>query len=755
MNPYLIAAVMSTLKSTKRWLAIILISFSWGYSFGQNSVTGIVIEETVNGRFQPIPFANVYWKGTQVGTSTDTTGHFELPKSKTTRTLIISYVGYASDTIKVEQLDKLTIVLKQSKALGGVDVVYRQRGTEISYMNTLKVETMGEKELYKAACCNLSESFETNPSIDVAYTDAVTGTKQIQMLGLDGKYSQITREQMPGVRGLSSVHGLTYIPGAWIESIQLNKGTGSVTNGFESVTGQINVELMKPNEADPWFVNGYINQGARAELNVNTAHKISEKVHTGFLLHGNVRPLEMDNNGDDFLDFPTGFQLNGINRWKFNNYKGWEGQVGVNVLTEDRKGGQVSLENGVNPYEVKWKTSRYEMWGKTGYVFPEARYRSIGFQASAIYHDQKSDYGLTQYDANQQSGYFNSIYQSIIGTSTHKYRTGLSLQYDKYDESLDSLQFKREEIVPGAFFEYTFSYFEKFAVVAGVRGDYHNYYGLFFTPRIHTRYEVREGTVLRASAGRGQRTSNVIAENSSLLASSRLWTIQGNPKIQGFGLKPEVAWNFGLNLTQDFRLDYRPGTFAVDAYHTLFENQSVVDIENPREVRIYDLKGKSYATSVQAQIDYELRRRLELRMAYRWYDVRTNYSGSLKDKPFVAKHRAFINLAYETRSEWKFDYTVQWHSSKRIPSTDANPIVYQRATRSPDLFIMNAQITKSWKDRFDAYVGMENITNVKQNNPIVAVEAPFGPYFDSSLVWAPIFGRMTYLGFRLKPKSNQ
>ena len=745
---------MSNLRSTSlRFLVILAILFSFP-SFAQNTVTGVVIEESTDGRFHPIPFANVYWKGTQIGTSTDTAGHFELPKNKTTRTLIISYVGYTSDTIKVEHLDKLTIVLKQSKELGGVDVVYRQRGTEISYMNPLKVETMGEKELYKAACCNLSESFETNPSIDVAFTDAVTGTKQIQMLGLDGKYAQITREQMPGVRGLSSVQGMTYIPGSWIESIQLNKGTGSVINGFESVTGQINVELMKPEEADKWFLNGYVNQGGRTELNLNTAHKISEKVQTGFLLHGNMRPIEIDGNKDGFLDFPTGYQLNGINRWKFNNFKGWEGQVGTNVLTEDRSGGQVTVENAINPYSVNWKTNRYELWGKTGYVFPEARYRSVGFQASAILHDQKSNYGLTSYNANQQSGYFNSIYQSIIGTSTHKYRTGLSLLYDKYDETLNASNYAREEIVPGAFFEYTFSYFEKFAVVAGIRGDYHNYYGLFFTPRIHTRYEVREGTVLRASAGRGQRTSNVIAENASLLASSRSWFIQGDSAIQGFGLKPEVAWNFGLNLTQDFRLDYKPGTIAIDAYHSLFENQTVVDIENPREVRIYNLTGSSYATSLQGQIDYELRRRLELRMAYRWYEVRTEYGGVLKDKPFVAKHRAFINLGYETKTDWKFDYTVQWHSSKRIPSTALNPVADQRDTRSPEFFLMNAQITKGWKERFDIYVGMENILNFKQANPIISADDPFGPYFDSAMVWGPIFGRMTYVGFRLKPGSK-
>jgi hypothetical protein len=731
-------------------LGFFLISLS---SFAQNSLTGVVIEEYSNGTFEPIPFANVFWLGTQTGTSTDSLGQFTLPIAEGENQLVISFIGYKNDTITVTEFDKLTVLLKQGNELGEVDVVYRQRGTEISYMKTMKVETIGEKELFKAACCNLSESFETNPSIDVGFTDAVTGTKQIKMLGLDGKYSQITREQMPGVRALSAIQGMTYTPGPWVSSIQLNKGAGSVVNGFESITGQINVELKKPEEADRWFLNGYGSQGGRTELNIATAHKLNKHVSTGVLAHANVRPLDIDNNNDGFLDFPKGQQFNVINRWRFQSHKNWEGQAGINVLTEDRQGGQIASEKITNPYRIGWTTNRAELWGKTGCIFPKKKYQSIGFQGSALLHQQSNFFGNTNYTGEQRSGYFNMIYQSILGTSTHKYRVGASIQYDQFDEQLDSLSYDREEIVPGAFIEYTFSYFDKFAVVAGLRGDYHNFYGFFATPRLHARYEIREGTVLRASGGRGQRTTNVITENLGLLATSRLWQIIGNASIPGFGLAPEVGWNFGGNLTQDFKLNYRSGVLAIDGYHTIFENQTVVDIENPREVKFYNLQGESYATSVQVQLDYELYRRLNLRMAYRWHEVRSTYSGDLKDSPFVAKNRAFINLAYESLSSWFFDVTAQWTGPQRIPSTSGNPLADQRATRSPDLFLFNTQITKSWKDRFDVYVGMENITNVRQPNPIIAANDPFGTYFDGSLIWGPIFGRMTYVGFRLKSKK--
>lgn len=715
----------------------------------QEKVSGVVIEETKEGRFNPIPFANVYWLGTQLGTTTDTTGYFEIDPHPDTEKLVFSYVGYRTDTVKIKRPDQLTMVLKREQVLDAVEVTYREKSTEISYMDPIKTENIGEEELYKAACCNLSESFETNPSVDVAFTDAVTGTKQIHMLGLDGKYTQITREAIPDVRGLASIQGLTYTPGVWIEGIQLNKGAGSVATGFESITGQINVEMHKPETADRWFLNGYANQGGRTELNLLTSHKLSDKVSTGFLLHGNLRPLEVNGNGDSFLDFPTGHSVNLLNRWKFSNNKGWMGQVGMRVIQEERQGGQSENEIS-NPYRLGWQTNRYEAWAKSGYVFPEAKYNSVGFRGKAVQHLQRSYFGDQSYVGLQESGYVNGIFQSIIGTSTHKYRTGLSLQYDRFDEQLDSLQFQRQEIVPGAFVEYTFTYFTKFSLVAGLRADHHNYYGLFFTPRLHLRYEIVEGSVLRASGGRGQRTANVIAENFGLLASSRSWDIQGDPNVPGFGLQPEIAWNAGLNFTQNLRINYRPGTFAVDFYHTEFEQQSVVDMEDPREVAIYDLDGRSYATSLQVQFDYELIRRLDVRLAYRWFDVMTTYDGLLLRKPYVAKHRAFANLAYETTSGWKFDYTIQWQGPNRIPSTAANPATFQRGTQSPDLVLMNTQITKSWKDKYAVYVGVENITNVQQPNPVIADGEPFGPFFDASMIWGPIFGRMAYFGFRLK-----
>jgi outer membrane receptor for ferrienterochelin and colicins len=738
-------------------LLLFFLVFS-GAMFAQETLNGTVMEKNAGVGERPIPFASVYWLGTQTGASTDSNGVFVIERNEFSKRLVVSSVGFNSDTISIKNNKTLKVVLSPLQ-LDAVDVFYEKRGTEISYLDPLKVENIGEKELQKAACCNLSESFETNPSIDAVYADAVTGTKQIQMLGLDGKYAQITRESMPDIRGLSTVQGLSYIPGTWIESIQLNKGAGSVVNGFESVTGQINVELKKPEEADPLFVNAYVNQGGRTELNIDAAHRFNEKVSTMLLVHGDIRPIEVDGNNDGFLDFPTGQQINVVNRWKFKGKKGWASQIGARGIIEDRSGGQFSTEPEdstlAQPFNVNWSTKRAEVWGKVGYVFQNAKFRSIGFQGSALYHDYQSTFGGVDYNANQQSGYFNTIFQDILGTTTHKYKAGLSLMYDKYDEQLGDGSFQRTEVVPGAFFEYAFNYFEKIGVVAGMRADYHNFYGLFFTPRLHVRYEVKDGSVLRLSGGKGSRTSNVISENQAMLASSRQWIILGEEDIPGFGLQQEKAWNFGANFTQEFRLNYRPATFSVDAYHTEFENQTVIDREDPTTLRIYNLEGRSFATSLQAQVDYSIYRGFDLRLAYRWYDVRTDYASGLLKAPLIASHRAFINVSYETKSDWQFDATAQWQGQKRIPNTTSSPVQFQMDDYSPDLFLLNAQVTKTWKDNLAIYLGMENITNVKQNNPIISSDNPSSEYFDSSMIWGPVFGRMTYLGFRWTPIKNK
>ena len=750
---------------------VIALTFSV-HAIQAQKLLGLVVEKNAEGVDEPIPGANIFWLGTSIGTSTGENGVFMIERVEGATKLVVSFVGYRTDTIAIDNQTNVKVILQSDEYLKEVVIQGWKPSTGIDQSRGINTVIMTEKELFKAACCNLSESFETNPSVDVAFTDAITGTKQIQMLGLSGPNTMISIENMPGVRGLAGSQGIQFIPGTWINSIQVTKGVGSVINGYESIAGQINVEMKKPQESEKLFLNGYVSQSARSEINLNYSAVTGDKWATTFLLHGSTRPIEMDENGDSFLDFPTGSQLNFINRWVYNDNKGLLGQVGIKILTDGKQGGQTDYHPEhdkftTNRYGFEINTKRYEAWGKIGYQFPSKPYKSVGLQLSGVKHEHESYYGFNQHDGEEKSFYANLIYQSIIGNTSHKFKSGLSFLYDDFDEQLQvsqgiilpgfsavgAVNFDRKEVVPGAFFEYSYDDLKKFSAIAGVRVDEHNLFGTIFTPRLHLKYNLTNTTTLRASAGKGTRVANILSENSGVMASSRAFVFSNLQANEAYGFKPDVAWNYGLNFSQDFTLDYRSGSIVIDYYFTDFKNQVVLDLDKTaREARFMGLNGKSYSHSLQFQVDYQLMRRFDLRMAYRWLDVKTDYTEGLLMKPLISEHRAFVNLAYATKDKWKFDFTIQWLGPQRIPDTSQNLPENQLTEYSPDYVLMNTQITKDFGDKWSVYLGVENIGDFKLDNPIVSANDPFGNEFDASMVWGPIFGRMAYAGFRFRIK---
>ncbi|MBB1284085.1 TonB-dependent receptor [Flavisolibacter sp. BT320] len=723
-------------------------------------VYGTVSERDKDGQLKPLQGASVVWLGTGMGTSTDSTGSFRLNRKSEQQKLVISYVGLQTDTVTVNHKGEVQAVLSSGKNLQAIRVSAGGRPSVfVSSYEPVRKIIISQKELQKAACCNLSESFETNPSVDVSFNDAVTGSKQIQLLGLSGNYTQLTVENMPGPRGLATAQGLNFIPGTWIESIQLVKGTGSVANGFESMAGQINVELKKPQTSERLYANAYVNDFGKTDLNLNLSQKVGQKWGTTLLLHNAfLNNSSIDFNGDGFRDLPTGNLFSAVNRWQFTNNKGLTAHMGVKFLDDRKTGGQTIFNPtrhkfSTDVYGLQIDTRRAEAFGKIGYVFPEKLHKSIGLQVSAFRHEQDSYFGLTTYDGEQKNLYSNLIYQSHIGSDRHRFRTGISLVYDQYREAFNTQDFQRNEAVSGGFFEYTFSPSTTFNLVAGVREDYNSLYGWFTTPRLHVRYQPFTGTVIRGSVGRGQRTANIFAENNSVLVSSRSVNILTSTTGKAYGLNPEVAWNKGVSVDQKLRLFNRAATISAEFFRNDFSDQVVVDMEDPSEVRFYNLQGDSYANSFQSEVSFEPLRKLTLRLAYRYFDVKTTYGNQLLQRPFTAKHRGFANLAYEI-SNWKFDYTLSANGRKRLPSTTDLPETYKRDAYAPAYTVMNAQISKTLgkNKNIDLYIGGENLTNFFQKDVITAAEQPFSKYFDASQVWGPVNGRMLYGGFRFTLK---
>ena len=729
--------------------------------FAQDKIKGMVMEPSPQGKHLPLPGANVIWDGTSVGTITDIDGNFTLPYESSYKRLIISYVGYKSKTIDVKNPNTIIhILLQPTDDLQEVTVKTRKKASATSYIASQNITTISSKELLKAACCNLSESFETNPSIDVNFSDAISGTKQIKMLGLTSPYILITTENVPSIRGAAQAYGLSFIPGTWVESIQVTKGAGSVTNGFESIAGQINAELVKPLTDKKFFVNAYGSINGLLELNTHFNTKLNEKWSTGLYIHGDKRGEKFDNNRDTFLDLPVGNQINVMNRWQYTNpRKGLISFFNFRFLDDKKQSGQINYDSNIHKFgNTVWgsevNTKRLEFSGKFGYVNPEIPYQSLGLQAAYSGHNQNSYFGNRTYDINQKSVYVSLVYNSIISDSRHKIKTGIGFSHDTYDERVSTIDYSRRENSIGGFFEYTFDNLDAINLTAGIRVDHHNVLGTFVTPRFHARYTPWEKSALRFSFGRGKRAASIFAENQRLFASSRIINIQ-NSGGNIYGLNPEIAWNYGISFLQGFQLFKRKADINIDFYRTDFQNQVVVDYETPTEINFYNLDGKSFANSFQLEFSYTPLERLDLKLAYKYYDVKTQYKSGMLEKPLIPNHRLFANASYETKPStkggfWKFDVTCNWIGKQRFSSTLQSPEVFRLNSHSPTFSTLNAQLTKVLSNQFEMYLGGENITNVRQDNPILSANNPFGANFDSTFIYGPIFGSMYYAGIRFK-----
>lgn len=722
--------------------------------FAQEELKGVIKD---NNNLE-ILGANVYWLNTSVGTTTNETGTFSIPYKKEYQKLVISFVGYKTDTIIVNSLTPVRHYLTESNTLEEVAVSAKRNSTQRSYLQTQNLVTINSDELLKAACCNLSESFETNPSIDVNFSDALTGTKQIQMLGLTSPYLLITQENIPSIRGAAQAFGLTFTPGTWVESIQITKGAGSVVNGFESISGQINTELVKPSTNHKFYLNAYGAVGGRLEFNTHFNQKVSEKWQTGLYVHGNYRGEKFDKNKDNFLDNPLAKQINVMNRWQYTDAeKGWVSFINFRYLDDSKQVGEVGFDPEVDKgSNTVWgseiKTKRFDTSVKVGYVFPDMPFQNMGFQAAYSNHKQDSYFGLRDYNIQHQSFYSSFMFSSIIGDTRNKFKTGASFTYDNYEEFISEIlspNFNRKENSVGAFFEYAYDNADNLSVTAGVRLDHHNLLGTFVTPRLHMRYVPWVRAVLRASVGRGKRSANIFAENQQLFASSRAITIEN---IGGniYGLDPEEAWNYGVSFLQGYKLFGRKGDVTFDFYQTNFSNQVVVDWENPQEISFYNLEGKSIANSFQVEVNQNIIPYFNTRFSYKFYDVSTDYKSGNLAKALQAKHRFFANVSYEIKKEesdasWKFDVTYNWIGEQRLSNTNN-----QLPTYSDSYNLLNTQITKVFSKKFEMYAGAENITNYKQKNPILGSDNPFGANFDTTIIYAPVFGSNFYAGLRFK-----
>ena len=690
---------------------------------------------------EPLIGAKLKLLNSKITAVTNEEGMFELilPK-ELPDTLIVFAFGYNSDTLIVDKKDRyisLEITLFSDKLIPEVVIQMKRDTHSISRLKTLHVEELTAGELRKAACCNLSESFETNASVDVNITDAVSGAKKIQMMGLDGVYTQIQLENIPYLRGLESSFGLNSVPGTWIESIQITKGTGNVVNGYESMAGLVNLEVKKPLEMEKFFFNFYTNAFGREEVNFNAGHILNEKWSTGWFVHGSKMFGEMDRNKDGFRDTPKGNNLAFMNRWAYQGKK-MEAQFGVNAYLDQKNGGQIGFDSRKNDdkYGVQIDSRHIDVFAKTGFFLKKPQ-TSIGVVYNIKYQTVEAKFGMRQFSGEEKRGYVNAIYDGYFGTTDHKIKTGISGVYIDMKQHQDTLTSDRIELVPGVFGEYTYTG-ARLTTVLGARLDYHNLYGIQFSPRLHAKYTLTEKTDLRFTAGKGWRVPNFMIDNISLLANSKTWVVP-------LSLMPEVSWNIGGSLVQEFKLFDKKATLTLDYYHTLFVNQLIVDRDFDNNAVVFkNLEGSSYSNSFQTELSFSVIKNLEFRLAYKFLDVKAEYAGIMQQQVMIPRQRGFFNVGYITRDKrWEYNATVSVFGESRLPGlTPTDDVEYSEVYP-----MINAQITHVFK-KWDFYLGGENLSNFKQKNAIVDAENPFGSNFDATRIWGPIMGINIYAGVR-------
>ena len=650
--------------------------------------------------------------------------------------------------------DTTGVATDDEKEIGEVTVVANPQGRRLS-RGVGVTEIITAKELQRAACCNLGESFTTNPSVDVSYSDAATGAKQIRLLGLSGTYVQMLTENIPNYRGAAQPYALGFIAGPWMQSIQVSKGASSVKNGYESITGQINVEFKKPQATEFADANLYVNSKGKLEANIGANVHLNNRLSTALLGHYELLDKAHDSNGDGFMDMPKIRQLALQNRWA------WMGdhyvfQASVKGLKEKRTGGQTTAHGQTadahhGSYGISITNERYEAFTKNAYIFDKERSTNVALILAGSLHHENALYGYKLYNTDQTNGYASLMFESDFGEH-HSVSTGLSVNYDYYkqyfvtENSAEAAGWQQNdrETTPGAYAQYTYKVGERFTLMAGLRADHSSEYGWFVTPRTHLKYEPVDGLTLRASAGLGYRTTHPLAENNYLLASGREVVIDDN-------LEQERAWNFGLSAAYEVEVAEKKLQLAADYYYTDFDHQVVVDLDSdPHAIHFTNLRGRSYSHTYQLEATYPFFRGFTLTATYRRTNVKSTYGGRRLEKPLTGRYKGLITASYQTPlGLWQFDATLQLNGSGRMPEP------YQLAdgswsweNRYPAYAQLSAQVTRLFR-YWSIYLGAENLTGYKQKNPIVEAANPWSRNFDSTMVWGPVHGAVFYLGVRV------
>ena len=766
-------------------------------AMAQRTLTGKVTDVN-NG--QPLVGATLFWKNTTAGATSTADGSYSIKRVHGFNTLVVDYLGYDLLEIEVEEKGVPTLNIELTPSAVDIDEVVvegQQRGNYAKTTGITRQEQISFAGLCKMACCSLAESFENSASVTVGYSDAISGARQIKMLGLAGTYTQILDENRPIMQGAGATYGLSYTPGMWLNSIQVSKGVASVTAGHEAITGQINLEHRKPTDDERFFLNLYFDNEMRPEINISSAIPLTpdKSLSTVIMAHGSLDTSHHDMNFDGFADMPKANQINIANKWLWQNSDGIQLRWGWKVVNENRVGGQMDYREDLfdqmmqnpleTPYGSKIHNRNINAYMKLG--IPVGYERTFtGNAEDAVqnniamildYDNYLTDsyFGVNNVGVAEQTLRFNATYahyftqRSSLNAGVSAYARMMDNDYLQQDASSGvaepkwMMNGKATLAEPGLFAEYTYNNDDKFSWVVGLRGDYSIVNGKYYynakpemliTPRTHIRWAITPRTTLRASAGMGYRRQNLVTDNIWIMTSSR------NIVTDNLNDDMERAATFGGSLAQTFSLaGDDQATISVDYFRTQFFNTMVFDQERgDNTTHIYNTNGKSYTDNYQIDFNWTPFRGFDLFATFRYTNAMMTLEQDgkqyLVERPLTSRYKGLINIQYAVQ-RWVFDVTAQMNGPVRLPelSGDMDAAV-NNPTLSPSYPMYFAQVSYKMSN-LTLYAGCENIANYLQgvnggNKPIIMEsDTAYNPGFNSSMVWGPLMGRKFYIGLRL------
>ena len=753
----------------KIYLKIFLLIFSITCNSQNNSLAG-----KISYGLENLPYVNIYIQNTKLGTSSNEDGYYQIKNIPSgTYKIVVSSLGYKTKTTEItfnkNENEKIiqNFSLVSDNSLDEIVVSGNLRPVSKS-ASSVSVDVYSKSFFKKNPTPSIFESLQNVNGVRPQLNCNVCNTGDIHINGLEGPYTFVLIDGMPIVSGLSTVYGLTGIPQALIQRVEVVKGPASTLYGSEAVGGIINIITKKPSNSPMLFVDSFSSSWEEINTDIGFKYNVSKKIQgllgINYFNYQNI----IDNNNDNFTDLTLQNRISIFNKLNIERRNNKLFTVAFRYVYEDRWGGETNWNKSFRGTDLVYGesiyTSRWETFGT--YELPTTE--NIRLQFSANGHHQDSFYGTDSYKADQLIAFGQLIYNKKI-KKKHDLLFGIAYRYTTYDDNTFATSESDGETnkpsvihLPGVFLQDEISLTKEHKLLIGARYDYNSLHGTIFSPRVNYKWNSKNNkNILRFSIGNGFRVANIFTEDHAALSGAREVVFEGK-------LSPEKSWNTNVNFVKKISINNTLISLDASGFYTHFNNRILPDYEtDPNKIIYANLNGFSVSKGLSLNSDISFPLGLTMNIGATLMDVSINENNIKKRQLLTESFSGVWSISYNLKkSRIKIDYTGNLYGPMKLPLlSELDP----RRGESPWFSIQNIQITKNIGTSWEMYGGIKNILNfTPANNSIARSFDPFdsgvdfnsngeaiattnNPYaltFDPSYVYASNQGIRGFLGLR-------